>query len=222
MNKRAANFDAVCFDFDSTLTRLEGIDELARRAGVAGDIAPLTEAAMDGRIPLDEVYGKRLDIVGPTRNDIDWLAERYIAEMTDGVDDTLGMLLRDGVGVYIVSGGLRPAILPFAERCGIDRDHVAAVNIDFDSAGRYRGYDHLSPLTKPDGKADICAALRRKHPRLALVGDGVTDVSARQAGAFVIGFGGVVARTPVRDHADVFVATPSLTGILPVIFNDAA
>jgi phosphoserine phosphatase len=39
------SFAAVCFDCDSTLSRIEGIDELARRAGLEQEIAPLTDAA---------------------------------------------------------------------------------------------------------------------------------------------------------------------------------
>ena len=56
------NFDIVCFDCDSTLSRVEGIDALARRAGVEADVAPLTDAAMVGDLRLDEVFGKRLDL----------------------------------------------------------------------------------------------------------------------------------------------------------------
>ena len=45
-------FNAVCFDCDSTLSRIEGIDELGRNAGCEAEIAELTNAAMDGKIAL--------------------------------------------------------------------------------------------------------------------------------------------------------------------------
>ena len=61
-------FDAVCFDCDSTLSRIEGINELARRAGCEAEIASLTEAAMNGDTPLEEIYGKRLDILQPVQS----------------------------------------------------------------------------------------------------------------------------------------------------------
>ena len=76
-----ARFDAVCFDCDSTLSRIEGIDELAKRAGCEAEIAALTKAAMNGEVPLDAVYGKRLERVRPGRADLDWLAQRYVEEM---------------------------------------------------------------------------------------------------------------------------------------------
>ena len=41
-----APFDRIFFDCDSTLSRVEGIDELAQRVGLIEAIAPLTRAAM--------------------------------------------------------------------------------------------------------------------------------------------------------------------------------
>ena len=114
MRMSRPRFDAVCFDFDSTLSLLEGIDELAARAGVADEIAPLTAAAMEGKIPLDRIYARRLGIVRPGREAVSWLGERYISEMVPGAGTTIETLQRANVAVYIVSGGFRAAILPFA------------------------------------------------------------------------------------------------------------
>lgn len=212
-------FEAVCFDFDSTLSRLEGIDELAARAGVENEIAPLTAAAMDGSIPIDKVYGRRLDIVRPGREDISWLAERYLGEMVPGAVATIDTLQRANVAVYIVSGGIRGAILPFAERCNIASDHVFAVEIRFDGQGNYLDFDRVSPLTMPDGKAVICRQLSCRHAALALVGDGVTDLQARFGGACVVGFGGVVSRDAVYRGADHFAAGPNLSDTLEFLFE---
>ena len=59
----------IFFDCDSTLTSLEGIDELARLKGeeVFTEIEDLTNAAMDGKVPIDEVFGRRLNIIQPDR-----------------------------------------------------------------------------------------------------------------------------------------------------------
>ena len=54
----------VFFDVDSTLVTIEGIDVLA---GGNPEVAKLTEAAMNGEIQLDEVYGRRLELIQPTR-----------------------------------------------------------------------------------------------------------------------------------------------------------
>lgn len=212
-------YDAVCFDFDSTLTQLEGIDELAKRAGVEATIAPLTVAAMEGSIPLDRVYGKRLEIVRPGRDDVDWLAQRYIDAIVPGVDETLAALRQAGVSVHIVSGGLRAAILPFAARCAIPDANVHAVDMTFRADASFGDFDRASPLTLPNGKAVVCSTLRKSYPRLALVGDGITDVAARNGGAIVIGFGGVVERAAVRAGANHFVLGSNLTGVLACLFE---
>jgi phosphoserine phosphatase len=47
-----------------------------------------------------------------------------------------------------------------------------------------------------------------------MVGDGKTDLESKQAGAFFIGFGGVVARPIVQEQADLFISEPSLQAVL--------
>ena len=47
-----------------------------------------------------------------------------------------------------------------------------------------------------------------------MIGDGKTDLEAKQAGAYVIGFGGVVDRTIVRESADFYSSEPSLHFVL--------
>jgi len=64
-------FRFVFFDVDSTLVTIEGIDVLA---GGNPEIASLTNAAMNGEIPLDQVYARRLELIRPTRAQVDALA----------------------------------------------------------------------------------------------------------------------------------------------------
>lgn len=209
------SFDVVCFDCDSTLSRVEGIDELARRGGLFEEVAALTNAAMNGELALEAVYGHRLDLIKPDKAAIDWLADLYIAEMVEGVAETVKTLLDNGKQIHIISGGLRQAILPLAGLLGIAEDHVHAVDVLFDDAGQYVDFARQSPLAVSGGKARVCRRLRMHHASLVMIGDGKTDLEAKQAGAYMIGFGGVVARSLVQEQADVFVADSSLTAILP-------
>ena len=80
MTRERPKFSAICFDCDGTLTRIEGIDELARRSGQEDAIAPLTAAAMEGSLSLEEVYAKRLAVVRPDRDALAWLGQRYVEE----------------------------------------------------------------------------------------------------------------------------------------------
>lgn len=210
------SFAVVCFDCDSTLSKIEGIDELAKRKGLGAAMAELTDAAMNGVLPLEAVYEQRLAHIRPQQDDMHWLAQLYIAERVDGAVDVISALQQAGKQVHIISGGLRPALLPLATLLGVDHAHVHAVDIYFNDDGSYHDFDRLSPLAKSGGKALLVKQLTH-YGRLVMVGDGKTDVEAKQAGAFFIGFGGVVSRDVVREHADVFISEASLMPVLAYI-----
>lgn len=208
------SFGVICFDCDSTLSKIEGIDELAGRIGLGEEMARLTDAAMNGEVPLEAVYEKRLSLIRPDVDSIEWLAGLYISEMVDGVADVFSALAAHGKELHIVSGGLRQAILPLAGFLGVPEHHVHAVDIYFNADGTYRDFDQTSPLARTGGKAQICRDLKRSKIPLVLIGDGKTDMEAKQDGVSVIGFGGVAARPIVRELADHFVEGPSLMSVL--------
>lgn len=207
------NFDIICFDCDSTLSKIEGIDELAKLVGLGDELAELTNLAMNGVVPLEAVYEKRLALIQPKQSDIDAIARQYIAEMVDGVTEVFNILSEHGKEIHIISGGLRQAILPLAALLNVPEQRVHAVNIYFNEDGSYQDYERSSPLARTGGKADIVSQIKKEYS-IAVIGDGKTDMEAKQAGAFVIGFGGVVDRAVVRELADVFVAETHLTAIL--------
>ena len=62
-------FDTVVFDCDSTLSAVEGIDELA--GDHSAEVSELTRRAMDGEVPLDQVYGRRLEMIHPKLADLE-------------------------------------------------------------------------------------------------------------------------------------------------------
>jgi phosphoserine phosphatase len=208
------NFDVICFDCDSTLSKIEGIDELASRVGLGKEMARLTDAAMNGEVLLEEVYEKRLSLIRPDRDSINWLADLYIDEIVDGVQEVFATLATAKKELHIISGGIRQAILPLAKRLGLPATQVHAVDVYFNEDGSYCGYNHESPLARSGGKADICRRLLKSPGSLVMIGDGKTDMEAKQAGAVVIGFGGVVDRAVVHEQADFYSAEPSLVSIL--------
>lgn len=210
------NFDIICFDCDSTLSKIEGIDELARRVGLGEELAKLTNAAMNGEVALEEIYSKRLDLIKPNRQAIDWVAQLYIDELVDGTQEVFATLAKHQKNVHIISGGLLPAILPLANLLGISAENVHAVDVYFAENGDYAGYEINSPLARNGGKAEVVKSLQGKN--LIMVGDGKTDLEAKQAGAKVIGFGGVVNRQLVRENADFFVEQSNLTAVLSYMF----
>jgi phosphoserine phosphatase len=196
-------FASVVLDVDSTLCGVEGIDWLAeRRAGDDGRrVAQLTERAMRGAIPLDSVYGERLAIVSPTREEVRDLGRVYVATLATGAADAVDRLRRADRRVVLVSGGLREAILLLAAQLGVAAADVHAVSVQFEPDGRYAGYDARSPLATGDGKGRIVRSLGLPR-RVLAVGDGATDLAMRPDVDTFAAFIGFVRRASVVAAAD--------------------
>jgi phosphoserine phosphatase len=203
-------FRLVFFDVDSTLVTIEGIDVLA---GDNADVARLTEAAMNGDLPIDQVYAKRLEMIRPSRAQIDALADRYLHSITTGAKETIDALRGSGVNVQILSAGIAQAIAPLAAHLGVRNVH--AVPLRFDASGNFEDFDRRSFLTKAGGKETVVRDVRaRSHGRAALVGDGVADLEAKPAVDLFIGFGGVQSRPRVKENAAVFIEDRDLRATL--------
>ncbi|HEX2901254.1 MAG TPA: haloacid dehalogenase, partial [Bacteroidia bacterium] len=84
----------ICLDCDSTLSAIEGVDELARLRGpvVLAQVAAMTNDAMDGRIPLEEVFSRRLEIIRPGRTETEAVGQQYIREMEPTAPATIAAL----------------------------------------------------------------------------------------------------------------------------------
>ena len=208
------SFDVICFDCDSTLSKIEGIDELAVHVGLGEAMSKLTDAAMNGEVLLEAVYEQRLSLIRPNRDSIDRLADLYIAQIVDGAKEVFAALSAQGKELHIISGGLRQAISPLAKLLGLSVAQVHAVDIYFNDDGSYRDYDRDSPLARSGGKAEICRQLLKAQGSLVMIGDGKTDMEAKEAGAYVLGFGGVADRAIVRELADFYSTETSLVSIL--------
>jgi phosphoserine phosphatase len=210
-------FASVVFDCDSTLARIEGIDELA--GPHADEIRRLTEAAMQGQVALEEVYGRRLEIIRPTRARVEALGREYVDGLVPDARETVAALLWLGKTVRVLSGGLRPPVEAVAAALGILAGDVAAVGIDFAEDGSYAGFERASPLARSGGKPVVLADWDLPRPAL-LVGDGATDLEARPAVDAFAAYMGVAFRPAVAAGADVVVASESLAPILALAADE--
>ena len=194
-------------DCDSTLSAIEGIDELARARGedTYQKVAALTHQAMNGKIPLEDVFSRRMDLIRPSQDLCNEVADLYISHLVEGAHFFIHRMKRDGWTPVILSGGFMPIIRPLADRLGIH--HVEAVPIYFHDDGSYSGYGSHFPTTRNDGKREIIRQWRenRKPQGVVMIGDGVTDLETRPEIDVFVGFGGVIEREAVRDAADIWI-----------------
>jgi len=234
---RLQSFQHVIFDCDSTLTTIEGIDELARIKDQFERISELTRKAMDGEMELEAVYKERLVSLLPTRADLRLIARAYYENTVPNARAVIGALQAAGCQVSIISGGLLQSVLKFARLLGIPAENVRAVAIKFDQlSGEWWRFDQNqygdnpdeqfldiapTPLVETEGKRAVIRELVGKETRTMLVGDGVTDLEARETVRLFVGFGGVVRRERVATEADVYIESPGLEAVAPLALSES-
>ncbi|MES2439529.1 MAG: HAD-IB family phosphatase [Verrucomicrobiota bacterium] len=191
-------------DCDSTLSTIEGIDELARARGdeVFQRVVDLTHAAMNGEVPIGDVFFKRMEMIRPDRALCERIAALYIDTIVPGAADLIRELKQEGWLPVILSGGFAPLIKPLADLLGID--HVEAVPVWFNDDGSYKGYGEDYPTTRNLGKNEVIREWRNAMlpERVMMMGDGMSDLETKPDVDLFIGFGGVVARPKVRHGCD--------------------
>ncbi len=228
---RWASFDLIFFDCDSTLSTIEGIDELARFKGKEWRVSVLTQKAMDGELDLSEVYGKRLQAIRPTRGQLKEIEEQYWENLVPNAHEVIRALHFIRKQVFIISGGLAEPVRGFGKRLGVPAANIRAVELEYNELSgswwhyyspdlreqqTYLDYDD-GPLTVSSGKLQIVRELiQGKHGRKIMIGDGASDLAPRPLVDMVVGFGGVVARKKVREEADIFITVNDLAPMLPI------
>jgi len=209
-------FRTVVFDCDSTLSAVEGIEELA--GPHREEVSRLTTMAMNGQLPLEEAYGRRLELIRPRRQDVERIGRLYIQRLVPDAAEAVRTLAEAGVVLQVLSGGLLPPVAKVAAHLGIDPDHVAAVDVYFDQAGAYAGFDRTSPLARSGGKRHWLEQQGRRLPRpVLLVGDGATDLEARPAVDAFAAFTGVADRPEIARQADHVLRGPSLLDVTDLV-----
>ena len=209
----------IFFDCDSTLVQIEGIVELARLKGKAEEIAIVTEQAMSGQIELFEVFSKRLAIIQPTIQDLEFLGDLYCQNLTLGAKEAVTKLQQLGKQVYILSAGYRLAIEILASFLGIPKTNIFAVDLQFTDDGEYRGLDTTQVLIKNTGKRDLLQSLGLDLSTVAMVGDGANDLATQEVVKLFIGFQGGRINDWLQQRARVFVAGDSLLPVVDLIVN---
>jgi HAD superfamily phosphoserine phosphatase-like hydrolase len=201
--ERTPRFKTVVFDVDSTLANIEGIDWLAalRTPDIAAECVALTDRAMNGELPIDAVYTQRLERIRPTAGELLSLADAYNKALQPGAADLIARLHSYRVHVHLLSGGLRPSIMPLALRLGVQGHRVHAVSLTRDADGTFSKLDGEQPLATQRGKPLVVQQLALRKP-VAMVGDGSTDAAVRGVVDEFIAYTGVARRESVVKVAD--------------------
>lgn len=201
----------LVLDFDSTLVRVEALDELARIAlrGVDGRearikrIEELTRQGMEGKIGFGESLERRLELFAVGQEQLNELIELLRREVTASVARNASWFREHAERIYVVSGGFREYIVPVMRMLGIAPEHVLANTFVRDESGKVMGCDRNNPLAHDGGKVRVLQALGLDG-RVVMVGDGFSDLVARERGAAdaFVAFTENVERPAVASRAD--------------------
>lgn len=211
-------FKTVIFDVDSTLAAIEGIDWLAALRGpdIAEESEALTARAMAGEMPIEAVYTRRLERIRPTAAELLMLADAYQHAAEPGARELIAELQQAQVHVHLLSGGLRPSIIPLALQLGVPVDRVHAVSLTQADDGTFSLLDGDQPLATQQGKPLTVQRLQLRGP-VAMVGDGSTDAAVRGVVDNFFAYTGVARREKVVAVADAEAA--SFAALHPLLFR---
>jgi phosphoserine phosphatase len=183
-------------------------------------IQEITDQAMNGEIPLEAMFTKKMSIISPSKQDITYAVAMCKERFTPGALETIKALREHNIEVFIISSGFHDVIDPVANILGIDSDHVIANNLLFQTDGTYAGIDPTSRLTTSDGKPKTIVDYITNTDTTVIVGDGMTDAACAPVVTQFIGFGGAARRSNVEKVSDIYITEKNLAAILPHILHE--
>ena len=196
----------IAFDVDSTLLRVESLDTALEAALTRCDdkvaakarLHEITRAGMSGSMALRDSLEARLELAALDRAGVDLVAEQLRQRLTPGMAALLGKLRARGDKLHAVSGGFEDLLEPVLGDLGFGQGDIHANRFVWDG-DRVSGLDRDHPLSRNGGKADILTMISGQADETIMVGDGMTDFEAFEAGAAdrFIGFGLIAKREVV-------------------------
>jgi len=199
----------LLFDFDSTFTQVEALDELGDLVLNGPDkkeklhqIASITDKGMAGEVSFRQSLEMRMDILSGTRNDLDNLVEVLKSKVSKSIEENKGFFIEHSSAIYIVSSGFKDFIVPVVADYGIEASHVFANTFSWNS-NTITGFDSSNPLSGDKGKPTVVSRLGL-NGKVVAIGDGYTDYEIKEAGAadLFIAFAENVKRPSVLEKAD--------------------
>lgn len=203
----------IVFDMDSTLIQAEVIDELAAEAGVADQVAAITERAMQGEIDFEESLFQRLALLeGLDASVMEQTYKRI--KLTPGAEKLIDMLKHLGYKIALISGGFTFFANKLKERLGIDYVFAHTLEVvDGKLTGRITN-DVIDGQRKAHILKEIADAEGLVLEQVIAVGDGANDLPMLSVAGLGIAF---QAKSVVRRNADQSISTVGLDGILYLI-----
>ena len=200
----------IAMDMDSTLIRIEVIDELARAHGVGEAVADITRRAMHGEMDYDQSLRERVALL----KGLDVAVLERISNslpLTEGAETLLRVLKRLGYRTAVISGGFSMAAEALQRRLGIDHAWSNVLEIE---DGKLTGRV-LGEIVNAARKAELLEqfAIREGVPldQVVAIGDGANDLLMLQRAGHGIAFH---AKPKLREAAHTAISSQGLDAML--------
>lgn len=200
----------IVLDMDSTLTRGEAIDELARAAGKFEAVAQITERAMQGELDFEAALRARVQLLAGLP--VQALQQvRASIELTPGAHELLRVLKRLGYRVAVISGGFTYFTDWLKMQLGLDYAYANELEVrDGRLTGLLRGH-----IVDAQRKADLLETIAQGEgislEQVIAVGDGANDLLMLKRAGLGIAFN---PKRSLRDAAEHTLDQPQLDAIL--------
>ena len=179
----------LIIDFDSTLSQVEGLDELAEIAlAEAPDgaerlaaIRALTHKGMEGLLSFEASLQERIRLLRAHQRHLPLLIERLRQKISPSFLRNQDFLRTYQKQIFIVSSGFKEFVVPIVTGLGLLEAQVYANTFCYDASGNITGYDRHNLLAKNKGKVALLKSLDLKGD-IYVLGDGYTDYEMREAG----------------------------------------
>ena len=194
----------IAFDFDGTLSDSEMTVLLAERAGVADEVAEITERAMNDELSYAESLYQRAELLGGLDAEAVDAAFDEVA-LRPGAGDLIERLQAEGHHGAVLTGGFERGVERALAKQGVEADTIVANRLPM-SGGALTG-EAEGPLiegTKDDALAVLADDLGIPMAETVAVGDGANDLPMLEVAGVAIGF---VPKDAVRPVCDAVVAS---------------
>ncbi len=198
------------FDFDSTLTSVEALEELAaislagspEKDGIIKQIEEITNQGVDGKISFTQSLALRVDLLKANKKHLPELVKRLSKKVSPSIQRNKKFFLDNAERIYVVSAGFKEFIDPIVAKYGIKPERVFANTFVWNKKGEITGFDKKNHLAKHNGKIAQMKALKLQGEVIA-IGDGYSDFLMKQGGASrFIAFTENIERASAVDNAD--------------------
>lgn len=174
-------------DMDSTIVTSETLDEIAAKAGIGDQVAPITARAMRGEMDFKEALDARVKLLKDHPESLlhEVLAETQLSQNAESLTATMR---QHGAHCVLVSGGFTFFTAVIAARAGFDNHHGNQLEIQ---DGKLTG-QVLPPILDKNAKLkfleEYCERLNLTTDDVLAIGDGANDLPMLLEAGLGIGY----------------------------------